>query len=80
MHVQSWCFVDQTFCFFCRSRYRPRRRCLSSLIYNGTSGGVEGGGWGGRGEVGDDFPVQVKETSDHEIEGEKLKLTEWYLR
>ena len=43
------------------------------IIYNGTSGG-------GRGEVGDDFPVQVKETSDHEIEGEKLKLTEWYLR
>ena len=73
MHVQSWCFVDQTFCFFCRSRYRPRHRCLSSLLY--TTERV-----GGRGEVGDDFPVQVKETSDHEIEGEKLKLTEWYLR
>lgn len=42
-------------------------------IYEVTRGG-------GRGEVGDDFPVQVKETSDHEIEGEKLKLTEWYLR
>ena len=39
-----------------------------------------GGGVGGTGEVGDDFPLQVKETSDHEIEGEKLKLTEWYLR
>ena len=38
------------------------------------------GGGGGRGEVGDDFPVRVKKTSDHEIEGEKLKLTEWYLR
>ena len=44
-----------------------------------TQRGVEGGGGGG-GEVGDEFPVQVKETSDHEIEGEKLKLTEWYLR
>ena len=28
----------------------------------------------------DEFPVQVKTTSDHEIEGEKLNLTEWYLR
>ena len=45
-------------------------------MYNATRGGRGGGG----GEVGDEFPVQVKETSDHEIEGEKLKLTEWYLR
>ena len=49
------------------------------LYTKGTSGGWGGGG-GGTGEVGDDFPLQVKETSDHEIEGEKLKLTEWYLR
>ena len=48
------------------------------LYTKGTSGGWGGGG--GTGEVGDDFPLQVKETSDHEIEGEKLKLTEWYLR
>ena len=47
---------------------------LCEIIYNETRGR------GGRGEVGDDFPVQVKTTSDHEIEGEKLKLTEWYLR
>ena len=46
-------------------------------IYNATRGG---GGGGGGGEVGVEFPVQVKETSDHEIEDEKLKLTEWYLR
>ena len=46
---------------------------LCEIIYNATRGG-------GGGEVGDDFRVQVKKTSDHEIEGEKLKLTEWYLR
>ena len=46
-------------------------------MYNAMRGGR---GWGSGGEVGDEFPVQVKETSDHEIEGEKLKLTEWYLR
>ena len=49
-------------------------RC--EIIYSATGGGAAGG----RGEVGDDFRVQVKKTSDHEIEGEKLKLTEWYLR
>ena len=51
-------------------------------IYNATRGGGGGGGGGGEGggEVGVEFPVQVKETSDHEIEDEKLKLTEWYLR
>ena len=32
MHVQSCCFANQTYCFFCRSRCRPRRRCLSSLL------------------------------------------------
>ena len=32
MHVQSCCFANQTYCFFCRSRCRQRRRCLSSLI------------------------------------------------
>ena len=52
---------------------------LCETIYKRNEWGV--GGWGGgTGEVGDDFPLQVKETSDHEIEGEKLKLTEWYLR
>ena len=51
---------------------------LCETIYKRNEWGVGGGG--GTGEVGDDFPLQVKETSDHEIEGEKLKLTEWYLR
>ena len=32
MHVQSCCFPNQTYCFFCRSRCRPRRRCLSKNI------------------------------------------------
>ena len=41
---------------------------------------MQRGGGGGRGEVGDDFLEQVKMTSHHEIEGEKLNLTEWYLR
>ena len=27
MHVQSCCFANQTYCFFCRSRCRRRRRC-----------------------------------------------------
>ena len=30
MHVQSCCFANRTYCFFCRSRCRRRRRCLSS--------------------------------------------------
>ena len=30
--VQSCCFANQTYCFFCRSRCRPRSRCLSSLL------------------------------------------------
>ena len=32
IHVQSCCFANQTYCFFCRSRCRPRRRCLSKNI------------------------------------------------
>ena len=32
MHVQSCCFANQTYCFFCRSRCRQCRRCLSSLL------------------------------------------------
>ena len=31
-YVQSCCFANQTYCFFWRSRCRPRRRCLSSLM------------------------------------------------
>ena len=34
MHVQSCCFANQTYWFFCRSRCRPRRRCLSSLLFD----------------------------------------------
>ena len=37
MHVQSCCFANQIYCFFCRSRCRLRRRCLSSLILVSTS-------------------------------------------
>ena len=32
VHVQSCCFANQTYCFFWRSRYRPRRWILKSLI------------------------------------------------
>ena len=32
VHVQSCCFPNLNRMFFCRSRCRPRRRCLSSLI------------------------------------------------
>ena len=34
MHVQSCCFANQTYWFFCRSRRRPRRRCLRSLLFD----------------------------------------------
>ena len=37
MHVQSCCFANQTYCFLCRSRCRPRRRCLSSLLSKATN-------------------------------------------
>ena len=32
MHVQSCCFASLNLLFFCRSRCRRRRRCLSSLL------------------------------------------------
>ena len=32
MHVQSCCFANLNLFLFCRSRCRPRRRCLSSLM------------------------------------------------
>ena len=32
MHVRSCCFADLNLLFFCRSRCRRRRRCLSSLL------------------------------------------------
>ena len=32
MHVQSCCFANLNLLFFCRSRCRRRRRCLSSLM------------------------------------------------
>ena len=32
VHEQSCCFANQTYCFFWRSRYRPRRWILKSLI------------------------------------------------
>ena len=32
MHVQSCCFANLNLVLFCRSRCRPRRRCLSSLL------------------------------------------------
>ena len=31
MHLQSCCFANLNLLFFCRSRWRRRRRCLSSL-------------------------------------------------
>ena len=36
MHVQSCCFVNLNLFFFCRSRCRRRRRCLSSIMFNLT--------------------------------------------
>ena len=46
MHVQSCCFAYLSLLLFCRSRWRRRRRCLSSLsrisetprIYRGVEG------------------------------------------
>ena len=35
MHVHSCYFVNLNLLVFCRSRYRRRRRCLSSLIFMG---------------------------------------------
>ena len=32
MHVQSCCFANLNLLLFCRSRWRRRRRCLSSLL------------------------------------------------
>ena len=32
MHVQSCCFPYLNLFLFCRSRCRPRRRCLSSIM------------------------------------------------
>ena len=32
MHVRSCCFANLNLLFFCRSRCRRRRRCLSSLM------------------------------------------------
>ena len=37
-HVQSCCFADLN--LFCRSRWRRRRRCLSSLILLGKGNGM----------------------------------------
>ena len=36
MHVQSCCFAYLNLFFFCRSRCRRRRRCLSSIMLNPT--------------------------------------------
>ena len=33
MHVQGYCFACLNLLLFCRSRSRPRRRCLNSLMY-----------------------------------------------
>ena len=33
MHVQSWCFANLNLLFFCRSRWRRRDSCLSSLCF-----------------------------------------------
>ena len=32
MHVQSCCFANKHIALFCRSLYRRRRRCSSSLL------------------------------------------------
>ena len=36
MHVQSCCFANLNLLLFCRSRWRRRRRCLSSPVANLT--------------------------------------------
>ena len=36
MHVQSWCFANQNPLLFCRSRWRRRCRCSSSLLTKST--------------------------------------------
>ena len=36
MHVQSCCFANPNLLLFCRSRWRRRRRCLSSPVANLT--------------------------------------------
>ena len=33
MHVQSFCFANPNLLLFCRSCCQPRRRCLSSLLF-----------------------------------------------
>ena len=33
VHVQSSCFANETYCSFLRSRYRPSRWILKSLLY-----------------------------------------------
>ena len=38
MHVQSCCFANLNLLLFCRSGWRHRRRCLSSLWGDGTPG------------------------------------------
>ena len=39
MHVQSCCFADLNLLLFCRSRWRRRRRCFSSVILLGRGNG-----------------------------------------
>ena len=36
VHVQSCCFANQSYWFFLRSRYRPRRWILKTLLSEGT--------------------------------------------
>ena len=37
MHVQSCCFTNLNLLLFCRSRWRRRGRCLSSLVASASS-------------------------------------------
>ena len=48
MHVQSCCFANINLLLYCRSRFRRRRRCLSSLflITIDQSGEFARGYWG----------------------------------
>ena len=40
VHVQSCCFANLNLFLFFRSRYRRRRRCLSSLLIEGRRGSI----------------------------------------
>ena len=49
MHVQTCCFANLNLFPFCRSRWRRRRRCLSSLLFSITGSYMYQNGERGRG-------------------------------